>query len=435
MRSRLASLTSLLLLPFLAVATSALGVPGGNALGQAAPQDTTLPSIAGSPAPAQTLSADPGVWAGPNPTFAFQWNRCDASGSNCSPISGATAQAYVSSRSDVSSTLRVTVTATNKNGSAIATSAATGVVTAAVAAPVPAPQTTTTTSSTTTSSQTSTTTPTTTSTTSATTTTTTTPTAAPFFNGNFDTGNFSQYAYLGDAHGASVQSAVTDGSADALRCDMSNVADSSVGGDLCQVSRLYQESWQANGADTWYHARVMFPAGSFLPQGSAGWNMIFEWHEPGGFPGSPYLGVQGWGCGNVTTSCANPNASLLFRWWGGTAASSALHWAKDVDANGNVVPLQYGHWYDWTWHVKWSTDPTVGYVQWWSDGRQVVPPANGKDIYGNPWPAHYQTMFAQADGTPAPDDFRVGYYRGTQAYPETLFVDSVKVGPTMASVQ
>jgi subtilisin family serine protease len=87
------------------------------------------PAISGTAMDAQTLSAGTGTWS-ENPTaFAYQWQRCDATGANCSAISLATGQTYTEVSADVGSTLRVAVTATNSAGSSPpATSAQTAVV-------------------------------------------------------------------------------------------------------------------------------------------------------------------------------------------------------------------------------------------------------------------------------------------------------------------
>jgi len=147
--------------------TSANGTPPG----QSVPVNTAAPSISGSVAQGQTLSASPGTWSGPSPSFVFQWERCGAGGAACTPIAGATGASYTAGSADVGAAFVVAVTATNKNGSSIATSDATSVV--AAPAPTPPP----TTPSTTTTTRTTTTTPTATTTTSTTPTTTTTPTA------------------------------------------------------------------------------------------------------------------------------------------------------------------------------------------------------------------------------------------------------------------
>ena len=92
------------------------------------PAATAAPGIAGTATNLQTLAATLGSWTN-NPTkFAYAWQDCDASGANCTAISGATASTYTLALSDVGDTIRVAVTATNAGGSATATSAPTAVI-------------------------------------------------------------------------------------------------------------------------------------------------------------------------------------------------------------------------------------------------------------------------------------------------------------------
>jgi fibronectin type 3 domain-containing protein len=94
-----------------------------------APSNTSLPTISGTSAAGQTLTADPGQWSGTTPiTYTFQWQSCDQSGNNCANIAGATSQTYVLGQADIGTTLRVFVTGSNTFGSASATSNATAVV-------------------------------------------------------------------------------------------------------------------------------------------------------------------------------------------------------------------------------------------------------------------------------------------------------------------
>jgi hypothetical protein len=98
------------------------------------PKNTKEPSIAGTTAQGQTLTANGGSWSGTNPiTLAYQWVRCGADGgkpdgSNCATIGGANSTKYVVSASDVGNRLRVRVTARNSQGSAVAASNATTTV-------------------------------------------------------------------------------------------------------------------------------------------------------------------------------------------------------------------------------------------------------------------------------------------------------------------
>ena len=73
------------------------------------------------------LATTDGTWkyAG---TFAYQWLRCDAAGANCAPIAGATTAAYAAAHDDIGSTLAVSVTTTNPDGSATVLALPTGQV-------------------------------------------------------------------------------------------------------------------------------------------------------------------------------------------------------------------------------------------------------------------------------------------------------------------
>jgi subtilisin family serine protease len=93
------------------------------------PVDSTLPTITGLAQVGQQLTASPGTWTESPTNYAYQWQRCDSIGANCSLISGATAQAYTLGSPDLTKTLRVSVTASNSAGSsAPASSAQTAVI-------------------------------------------------------------------------------------------------------------------------------------------------------------------------------------------------------------------------------------------------------------------------------------------------------------------
>jgi hypothetical protein len=97
-----------------------------------APTNTLDPTISGTARENMTLTADPGSWSGTAPiSFAYQWRRCDATGSSCSDLAGAAGQIYVLTPADVDATVRVIVTGSNVVGSGTAQSAQTDVVAAA----------------------------------------------------------------------------------------------------------------------------------------------------------------------------------------------------------------------------------------------------------------------------------------------------------------
>jgi hypothetical protein len=110
-----------------------LGTSAGAAP-QTPPAPTAPPTISGEARQGQTLTGSSGSWSGTTPiSFAYQWQRCDSDGANCSNITAATGQTYTLATADVSRRLRVQVTATNVDGAATAVSAATDVVTSATA--------------------------------------------------------------------------------------------------------------------------------------------------------------------------------------------------------------------------------------------------------------------------------------------------------------
>jgi fibronectin-binding autotransporter adhesin len=112
--------------------------PGGSAtvtsrpttlIGPGPPVNSGPPTISGSLQEGQTLTADPGTWAGTAPfVFGYQWKRCSVLGAGCEEIPGATSSTYTLGPLDVASKLVVVVTASNAQGSASVTSAETSAI-------------------------------------------------------------------------------------------------------------------------------------------------------------------------------------------------------------------------------------------------------------------------------------------------------------------
>jgi hypothetical protein len=96
------------------------------------PENTASPTIMGTARDRQALTASAGTWSNSPSSYAYAWRRCDAAGASCVAISGAGASSYVLAASDVGSTIRVSVTATNSSGSGTSVSAPTAVVQAAM---------------------------------------------------------------------------------------------------------------------------------------------------------------------------------------------------------------------------------------------------------------------------------------------------------------
>jgi Ca2+-binding RTX toxin-like protein len=94
---------------------------------------TAAPTISGNAVNNQTLTANPGATTGGSST-SFQWLRCDAAGTGCVPIPGATGTTYTLTTADIGHAIRVRQTVTGSGGTTSADSAATSPV-----APDPTP--------------------------------------------------------------------------------------------------------------------------------------------------------------------------------------------------------------------------------------------------------------------------------------------------------
>lgn len=86
-------------------------------LGASAPVNTALPTITGTLAPGQTLTATTGTWTNSPTSYSYQWYRGGVA------IGGATNSTYVTTIADAGAVITVVVTATSAGGSASATSA------------------------------------------------------------------------------------------------------------------------------------------------------------------------------------------------------------------------------------------------------------------------------------------------------------------------
>jgi alpha-tubulin suppressor-like RCC1 family protein len=89
---------------------------------------TILPTVSGTATEGQKLTATRGSWANSPISYRYQWRRCNAAGTGCTDIPGATGISYRLVYADASHTMRIVVTASNALGSARANSSETEVV-------------------------------------------------------------------------------------------------------------------------------------------------------------------------------------------------------------------------------------------------------------------------------------------------------------------
>eukprot|EP01111_Echinosteliopsis_oligospora_P006548 TRINITY_DN20744_c0_g1_i1.p1 TRINITY_DN20744_c0_g1~~TRINITY_DN20744_c0_g1_i1.p1 ORF type:complete len:271 (+),score=47.74 TRINITY_DN20744_c0_g1_i1:3-815(+) len=91
-------------------------------------------------------------------------------------------------------------------------------------------------------------------------------------------------------------------------------------------------------------------------------------------------------------------------------------------------PIEYGEWRDVVLHIKFSTDPSEGFVGVYDNGvKQVM--SNGKAL------VYYQTL-SQVNWDGTPNNLYLNQYRASNSPlgTVTIYHDAVKVGTTLDSV-
>jgi hypothetical protein len=412
------------LLVLLPLGTASAGGPG-NAPGQSASINTSPPAISGNALKGESLTASPGSWTGPNPSYSYQWNRCDSSGAACSAVPGAATPTYVLVAGDVGSTLRVAVTATNKNGSTIATSAPTSVVAAASTDSTTSSGTFSTTSATTATTtaatpattSTATATSSTTTTTTTTTATTTTASSTAYFSDSFDSAQpFSNWTYeptYDPILDLSIPGVTGNGfGARTLSSSYGPNSNSQMTAIYLGANKYPHAGWldptgRVLGQDTWYHVRLRFPS-DYVPT-SGDWNWLVEWHNDN--LTSSY-GAKSFALGLISDTSG---AHLWLRPAGGSSTSPSY--------DSIIVPdqIQRNHWYDLTFHMIWHTSSSIGRYEFWIDGTPIAS-------------IHFPTLFTNPDGTSSYNTFDLQNYHSKATWTSEVDYDNVAIGPTRTSV-
>jgi hypothetical protein len=88
----------------------------GTAAPAPVPTLISPPVITGQAVVGQTLTTSHGSWANAPSSYAYEWERCLKSGSDCVAIAGKTGSVYTPTSTDVGYAIRVGVTASNTNG-------------------------------------------------------------------------------------------------------------------------------------------------------------------------------------------------------------------------------------------------------------------------------------------------------------------------------
>jgi Polysaccharide lyase len=186
--------------------------------------------------------------------------------------------------------------------------------------------------------------------------------------------------------------------------------------------------WEDEGSERWYRWQVLWPEdykgtypkwdelGTPASRSPAGW--VVEWHhdanggvETGSAP--LYFGAND----------TNIKMCLVDQ------ATSACREYLDL------APLQRGHWHDFVMHAKWSSDPSVGFLEIWIDGKNVLP----KHMTANKYPGmrNYMEAGLYRNGHIGDPNLRFpdgSFVYGQDGAPGVVYLDGFIVGRTKESV-
>lgn len=160
------------------------------------------------------------------------------------------------------------------------------------------------------------------------------------------------------------------------------------------------------GVEAWYAWSTFFPP-SFNPVPNSTWNIFTQWHETNPDGCRPNLALH------VNTKQPVPRIRLQVR-GGGLDVSTC---APGGERSWDTVPLEYGRWYDFVAHVRWSSELRSGFVQLWIDGKEVVPKTPAATLYVG------QGVY-----------LKQGFYRAPDGRVSTIFHDAARRGTSFAAV-
>jgi len=188
------------------------------------------------------------------------------------------------------------------------------------------------------------------------------------------------------------------------------------------------QMWEDEGSERWYRFQVMFPqgwVGSYpkwdelgTPASRSNAGSIVEWHHDAAGAvetGSAPLYIRG-GDQNIEI-CLVDHATSACR------------------ETIQLAPINRGHWQDFVIHAKWSSDPSIGFLEIWIDGANVLPKHMGPNKYAGMRNYLLTGLYRNGHiGDPNllfPDGTHV---YGTDGAPAVAYVDGFIAGKTKESV-
>lgn len=220
------------------------------------------------------------------------------------------------------------------------------------------------------------------------------------WKGDFETGNWSQFSsnrHVVNKPGrlTLVSNPVAQGKYAAKFVVMNGDDPINASGDRAELVAP-SSVWEVEGQERWYRWQTMFA--SDFPTITKGWQIFLQWHHESLYGGSPPLAF------NVVDDTMS--------------VSIASKVKNDVYRRFNLGRLKRGVWRDFVFHVKWSSNPSVGFIELYIDGQLAIPKT------------YIYTMYSGSKNY-----MKMGLYRSSGiSQAGTLWHDGMTVGTTRQAV-
>jgi hypothetical protein len=181
--------------------------------------------------------------------------------------------------------------------------------------------------------------------------------ATVVWRGDFESGDITQWNHY-EGIGSRltvVPSPVREGKY-ALRTEL-HQGDIASNGTRNELDYMLQ---QGEGTDLYYSWSTMFPAEYPNVTGSGMFQIFTQWHQAQNIGNAPPV---------VMNIVADEMRLTNY-------ITSAVLWH---------APLNRGVWHDFIVHAKWSSDPSVGFLELWYNGEKVVDHAYGPTLFPGTW--------------------------------------------------
>ena len=205
--------------------------------------------------------------------------------------------------------------------------------------------------------------------------------ASVLWSGDFSTGDLSQWeAIEALATRLTVVTSPAHGTSHTMRVELHS-------GDLvnngCRAE--VDGPFEAEGAERYYAWSTLFPT-DYPTAASSDWQVFTQWHHTGNFGGSPPLEFD----------IGRSQIMLL-------ADGATTLWS---------APLVLGVWHDFIFHVKFSADAVVGFVEVWLDGKQALAKTYRSTMYADGHVYLKQGLYRKASITQTAVVYHAGMIEG-----------------------